>query len=335
MAELDAYTDGYYDPYANKAVLPRNGLERDQHVTPKYSSISLVSSAPGKLLPLELCRFLAAVLVACLHAGASINKYYGFDIREVRNFGAGVDFFFVLSGFVMTYAHWYDIGRSDRVKRYCVKRFLRIYPPYWIITAIIVMFYLFDPSYGDESRRDFAKLFCSIFLLPYTAQPVVGQAWTLVYEMFFYGLFSLVIIFGRRAFFGFVLWAICILLWQAAHVNDYLSDPLFAFPVSFYLSPFNIEFIFGVAIGLLVRRGWRHLSRTLALGWDFAVRPGIELCGLPDRRRPRSAIGVRNGRSNCDPWLGLSTMAGFRRTGRDYGHFRRSLLPALPGSPNG
>src|SRR5271165_5758308 len=104
----------------------------------RSADFSLSSSAPGKLLPLELCRFLAAVLVACLHAGASIDKYYDFDIRVVRNFGAGVDFFFVLSGFVMIYAHWYDIGRPDRVRRYCVKRFLRIYPPYWIITAIIV-----------------------------------------------------------------------------------------------------------------------------------------------------------------------------------------------------
>jgi exopolysaccharide production protein ExoZ len=231
----------------------------------KSSDASLSSSAAGKLLPLELCRFLAAVLVACLHAGASISKWYGYDIREVRNFSAGVDFFFVLSGFVMIYAHWHDIGRPDRVKRYCAKRFLRIYPPYWIITALILAFYLIDPSYGDGNRRDLAKLFCSIFLLPYTAQPVVGQAWTLVHEMFFYGLFSLVIIFGRKALLGFVVWAICILLWQAPHVNDYRSDPLFAFPVSFYLSPFNIEFIFGVGIGLLVRRGWHHLSRTLSV----------------------------------------------------------------------
>jgi exopolysaccharide production protein ExoZ len=231
----------------------------------KFSNVSLPSSATGKLLPLELCRFLAAVLVACLHAGASINKWYGYDIREVRNFSAGVDFFFVLSGFVMIYAHWHDIGRPDRVKRYCAKRFLRIYPPYWVITALIVTIYLLDPSYGDENRRDLAKLFCSIFLLPYTSQPVIGQAWTLVHEMFFYGLFSLVIIFGRKALFGFVVWAICILLWQAPHINDYQSDPLFAFPVSFYLSPYNIEFIFGVGIGLLVRGGWHYLSRTLAL----------------------------------------------------------------------
>jgi exopolysaccharide production protein ExoZ len=231
----------------------------------KSSDVSLSSSAPGKLLPLEFCRFLAAVLVACLHGGASISKWYGYDIREVRNFGAGVDFFFVLSGFVMTYAHWYDIGRADRVKRYCVKRFIRIYPPYWIITAIIVIFYLIDPSYGGGTRRDLAQLFCSIFLLPYTTHPVVAQAWTLVHEMFFYGLFSLVIIFGRKAFLGFIVWAICILLWQVPHVNDYRSDPLFAFPISFFLSPFNIEFIFGVGIGLLVRRGWHYLSRTLAL----------------------------------------------------------------------
>lgn len=232
-------------------------------MTAKLSDVSL-SSSSSKLLPLELCRGLAAVLVACLHAGASIDKYFGFDIAAVRNFGAGVDFFFVLSGFVMAYAHWPDIGRPERVQRYCTKRILRIYPPYWIITAAIILFYIFDPSYGGLDRLGVTKLFCSIFLLPYTSQPVVGQAWTLVHEMFFYGLFSFVIIFGRRAFIGFILWALCILLWQALPLGDYRGDPLFAFPVSFFLSPFNIEFIFGVGVGLLVRRGWRHFSVTLA-----------------------------------------------------------------------
>jgi peptidoglycan/LPS O-acetylase OafA/YrhL len=82
--------------------------------------------------------------------------------------------------------------------------------------------------------------------------------------MFFYALFSLVIIFGRRAFIGFVLWAVCILVWQASHINNYWANPLFAFPVSFILSPFNIEFIFGVGAGLLVRNGWHYFTRTLA-----------------------------------------------------------------------
>jgi peptidoglycan/LPS O-acetylase OafA/YrhL len=82
--------------------------------------------------------------------------------------------------------------------------------------------------------------------------------------MFFYVVFSLVIIFGHRALIGLVFWAVCILFWQALHFSDYRTDPLFAFPVSFFLSPFNIEFIFGVGVGVLVRRGWHHFSRTLA-----------------------------------------------------------------------
>jgi exopolysaccharide production protein ExoZ len=233
-------------------------------MTARFSNRSLSPSIASKLLPLELCRGLAAVLVTFVHVGASIEKHYGFEIGAVHNFGAGVDFFFVLSGFVMTYAHWHDIGRPQRVRGYCIKRLLRIYPPYWIVTAAIVAFYILVPSYDGLGRLDPTKLFCSILLLPYTTQPVVGQAWTLVHEMFFYGLFSLVILFGRRAFIGLVLWAACILFWQALHVSDYRADPLFAFPVSFFLSPFNIEFIFGVGVGLLVRRGWHHFSRTLA-----------------------------------------------------------------------
>jgi exopolysaccharide production protein ExoZ len=244
-------------------------------MTTKLSDASRLSSSPGKLLPLELCRGLAALLVAGLHAGASIDKYYSFDIGAVHNFGAGVDFFFVLSGFVMAYAHWSDIGRPERVRTYCTKRILRIYPAYWIVTAAIVIFYISDPGYGGEDRLDITKLFCSLFLLPNTTQPVVGQAWTLVHEMFFYALFSLVIVFGRRALIGFVFWAASILVWQAAHVSDYRANPLFAFPISFILSPFNIEFIFGVGAGLLVRRGWQYLSRTLALAGILTFGLGL------------------------------------------------------------
>jgi hypothetical protein len=49
--------------------------------------------------------------------------------------------------------------------------------------------------------------------------------------------------------------------------------------------------------------------------------------------RPLGAIGLRDSRSNCDPWIGLSTVAHFRWVGRDPGYFRRGLLSALSSSP--
>jgi exopolysaccharide production protein ExoZ len=129
----------------------------------------------SKLLPLELCRDLAEILVTFVHVGASIEKRLRFEIGLVHNFGASVDFVFVLSGFDMIYAHWHDVGGPERVRGYYI---LRIYPPYLIVTAAIVLFYILVLSYEGLGRLGPAKLFCSILLLPYTTQPVVGQAWT-------------------------------------------------------------------------------------------------------------------------------------------------------------
>jgi peptidoglycan/LPS O-acetylase OafA/YrhL len=50
---------------------------------------------------------------------------------------AGVEFFFVLSGFIIASAHAGDISRPARLIPYLQRRIIRIYPPYWIIFAIV------------------------------------------------------------------------------------------------------------------------------------------------------------------------------------------------------
>ena len=50
----------------------------------------------------------------------------------VRWFGfAGVDLFFALSGFIITWAHLRDLGRPGKLPPYLFRRAWRIYPPFW------------------------------------------------------------------------------------------------------------------------------------------------------------------------------------------------------------
>ncbi|MGL4420416.1 MAG: acyltransferase family protein, partial [Gemmataceae bacterium] len=54
-------------------------------------------------------------------------RYFGF---------AGVDLFFVLSGFIITHAHWKQIGQPRHLPTYLYRRLSRIYPVYWLALGL-------------------------------------------------------------------------------------------------------------------------------------------------------------------------------------------------------
>ena len=94
-----------------------------------------------KLLGIEAARGLAALLVVTRHCTQMLSgaRYFGaLPLGGLFVFGhAGVDFFFVLSGFIIAYIHAGDLGRPERFGGYASKRVIRIYPTYWVALAIM------------------------------------------------------------------------------------------------------------------------------------------------------------------------------------------------------
>jgi peptidoglycan/LPS O-acetylase OafA/YrhL len=129
-----------------------------------------------RLLSIQAARGIAALLVVFYHAGRMIAlpQYTGYiPLSGFFNFGhAGVDFFFVLSGFIIYFVHHEDIGRSDRLQRYAWRRATRIYPIYWIVTALVLVASMVHPE-----RLDFAHIGKSLLLFPEDDDPIVGVAW--------------------------------------------------------------------------------------------------------------------------------------------------------------
>lgn len=174
----------------------------------------------------------------------------------------GVDVFFCLSGFIITWIHAADIGLPSRAPRFLLRRFVRIYPSYLLLLLLKLVFYSWRGP-GDSSVPLAERLFNSVFLIPFDMhQPdgsalIFAVAWTLSYEVFFYALFCFALILGPRfARNAALLWVVAIVLY---HFSPHGSTGWRI--TDFIFSPFNLEFLAGIGAGLLAQRPWGDAAR--------------------------------------------------------------------------
>lgn len=233
-------------------------------------------STKHNLKTIEVARGIAALLVVFFHATGIIGleKYYGevpFD--GFFEFGdAGVDFFFVLSGFIIYYSSSKYLGRLSGLRQYLVRRFLRIYPIYWIVALVLLPVSIFVFGHAISPATALADL----LLLPRDGMPFIPVAWTLKHEILFYALFGLFFIHVRVAMAAFVLWQAAIV---AAYVgNVYVLSPF----MELILSPHNIEFFLGVLVAIYCRKNAPLSTWLLPLGlllWSVAM--AIDMSSAP------------------------------------------------------
>jgi peptidoglycan/LPS O-acetylase OafA/YrhL len=207
--------------------------------------------AQPKFYGIQAGRGIAAFFVILTHTSLIMSepRFYGEEPFHgiFRGFGAGVDFFFVLSGFIIAWMHWRDIGNPAALARYFKNRLIRIYPPYWCILIPLAALYFIFPNAGAPRQHDPVNFLFSLVLAPYPEQPILGAAWTLVHEMLFYIVFGCIILVGRYQATILALWGGAILLLQ-------LFPQASAFPWSILLSAYNIEFLLGVAAAVWMSR---------------------------------------------------------------------------------
>ena len=133
----------------------------------------LNSSKYPKIECIQFLRFVASFLVLLTH---SFSPFFNGSI--------GVDIFFVISGFIMMHVS------SNDVKKFLIKRFIRIVPLYWTLTILFFLVVLFLPILVDKSEANFHYFIKSLFFIPYNNGeghlPVIFLGWTLNYEIIFY-----------------------------------------------------------------------------------------------------------------------------------------------------
>lgn len=215
---------------------------------------------------LQVFRGIASLLVVIHHTYASFAYYHHLD-NEILHFIAGVgklgvDFFFVLSGFIIAYTTYQFRDQTPYLKKYVFNRVIRIYIPYLPVGIAMLLLYYWFPSISNSDRS--VSLITSLFLVPH-GNPALSVAWTLVYEMFFYIIYSL-------NFFSRKWWYIALAVWITGIVGRAVSGITFdnAF-LNLIFNLYNLEFILGVFTAYLVR----NQVFTKANYWSFIIPTGI------------------------------------------------------------
>jgi peptidoglycan/LPS O-acetylase OafA/YrhL len=140
----------------------------------------------------------AAVLAVAGH-------HYGYYELWARGGGAGVDLFFVLSGFLISgllFSEFKSTGRID-TKRFLIRRGLKIYPAYYCFVFVLLPFTAHQLKLADLT---FMGAYFPTFW---------GHAWSLSVEEHFYLILPIILILSGRLFpgcsFRWIPWAMPIL----------------------------------------------------------------------------------------------------------------------------
>ena len=268
---------------------------------PSYSTYKAVIIRPfcikhglemrQKIDSIQVFRGIAALAVVGHHAVQSTGAFIGEMPSWIHNtIGRGlygVDFFFVLSGFIIMFIHQHDNKTLSNAKHYAAKRFMRVFPVYWCVAIPLAIAYYVMSGLSASGGREISFL-SSAFLLPSSGVPTLSVAWTLIHEVMFYAFF-LVFFYSTRVFTVFIIaWLGTILM-----VNIFGDAPTGASRYVFSL--LNIEFI----LGMLAAKALKFIPNSKIAGG--LVISGVILgtasiyainIGLPGALRLIFALGM-------------------------------------------
>jgi peptidoglycan/LPS O-acetylase OafA/YrhL len=233
----------------------------------------------GYLDKLASLRFFAALVVVFFHmsymlqymlaGGGGIGKAYYNGI--FRNGFVGVSIFYVLSGFVISYANENWKGW----KRYLIGRFARIYPAHWAASFLVVMalgLALF-PVHANF-RDSLSKLLANLALVhawipsPDYYFSINAVSWSLSVEVFFYVIFlfirrlddKYIYILAFGSYLTLILLELFVHQWTARYWRFYIY-PVTRLP----------EFLIGMAIYRLYRNDLISKFRVLRVDFIFLL----------------------------------------------------------------
>jgi exopolysaccharide production protein ExoZ len=251
------------------------------------------------IISVQVLRFIAAFAVTLYHAHGAIRMHGGVPSEAAYGgpweLGAsGVHIFFVISGFVMVLTSTRH-GKAIGPLTFLTRRFLRIYPIYWIAaTVYLVVHWFMSTPYSLTLWQTLG----AYGLYAAHAALIIGPGWTLAYEVYFYLCFALSLILGSvRGLFALTLFFLASV--AAGMVVPAVRE---AFPIA--TNGLLLEFILGCWIGFVAltnrdRLRWVGapglvLGTALLIGSNFLPVhiPTVLAWGIPSALIVAGAISI-------------------------------------------
>jgi exopolysaccharide production protein ExoZ len=228
--------------------------------------ISLNTNLPpfNTIQGIQYLRAIAAVLVLGFH----LSELYPEVGRPIFFGSAGVDIFFILSGFIMAYTtRVIPVSQNiwQQSRDFIWRRFIRVMPLYWI-----VLLWTYKPiiSQGEFIWDDLKDFF---FIPRYHETgfiwPNLILGWTINYEIMFYILFAFTLLFGKWRY-GALIFIFSILI-SAGQIFQFQSAP-----AKFYTDLILLEFLMGVGLFKVFQWEKGHSYPPLVLWLTMLVASG-------------------------------------------------------------
>jgi exopolysaccharide production protein ExoZ len=257
-----------------------------------------VPASHGKTLyHLQALRGLAASLVVLSHCADTLAERRLMPADVAGRLGIagyfGVATFFLISGFIIYTTSRRSFGNLRGAAAFGLKRLIRIFPVYWAATALFVAL---SPHRGDFTAAD---IVFSLLLVPHVVasagnmHPLVGQGWTLQYEILFYLIFAAGLFFRRSIGTGLIVAALVALVAAGSAIMPLadMAEPLTV--AAYWTRPILLLFAAGIGFGLLRERArpsfavpYPFVLMLLLLGLWFAYSLGMPLAAAEQIRFP-------------------------------------------------
>ena len=227
-------------------------------------------------------RFFAAAMIVVFH---SVNAFRVWDNGKIPfPLGQGVSFFFVLSGFILTYVYP-SLSGGHRVRDFYVARVARIWPAH-LVALLILLCLIPSADWVWKGEHSWLIGVANLFLihgwipLPSYYFSYNSVSWSISTEAFFYLAFPFLIcrldrswwwkLLGTVAFVAAILWLTNFLKlppYDSANLSAATAHGLA------YINPLVriLEFVFGMVVARLCLR-WRELKIvTSSPAWFWTI----------------------------------------------------------------
>ena len=221
--------------------------------------VGAIVPSPGQTLwTVQVLRGLAALMIVIGHSQSAVQGIVeeaggAFDRLRIVPWGASVDLFFVISGFIIVHASRRLFGTPHARTEFLRRRLIRIVPLYWLVTTVMLAILAAAALKGGDRFPSGGAIAASYAFLPFDTYrdgrlfPVADLGWTLNYEMLFYVLLTLAVAWPPRR----ALTIAAILIALLAVVGSVVSGPGAAW---FWTRPIVLDFGLGMAVAAMTIR---------------------------------------------------------------------------------